>query len=355
MNADMSGIHAIVTGANSGIGRQTALGLAAAGAHVVLACRSQEKTEPVIADIRAQTGNDNIRCAALDLGDLKSVRAFAETWLSSDEPLHLLINNAGLAAQRGLTQSGFELQFGVNHLGHFLLTELLLPRLVDAAPARILLVASEAHYQAQGIPFDDLQQSTPSFAGFKEYSVSKLANVLYGAELARRLEDTEVSVASLHPGVVASNVWRRLPWPLDRFVKLFMISNEEGARTTLHCCVDPEVVTHSGAYWDTSKRKKPSRAARDHALQDMLTRQSRIWVDLLKGAPPVSGNADLPLDPWVCLDSQQRRRRRTHNKPSSSSSPVGSREVIAHPQPFDEQSGRLSSNSVSSQSPFSRL
>lgn len=277
---DLSDKTALVTGANSGIGLETARALAQAGATVVLACRSAEKAEPVVAQLIEETGNDKLRFEPLDLADLDSVRAFAERWLQTEAPIDLLINNAGLAAHRGQTKQGFEIQFGVNHLGHFLLTELLLERVKASAPSRIVNVASAAHFQADAIPWDQLQQSTPSVAGLSEYAVSKLCNVLHAAELARRLEGTGVSTASLHPGVVATNVWRRLPWPLDWVAKRFMIGNEEGAQTTLHCCVSDEVVDNSGWYFDACAIKTPSKLARDTALQDELDQRSRAWVGL---------------------------------------------------------------------------
>jgi retinol dehydrogenase-12 len=277
---DLAGSHAIVTGANTGIGRVTALELARAGAAVVLACRSEAKATPVVDAIRAETGNSAVSFMPIDLGDLSSVRAFAVAWRASGRPLHLLVNNAGLAGHRGVTVDGFELQFGVNHLGPYLLTELLLDALIASAPARIVNVSSEAHANPSGIPWDRLRGSTWTVAGFEEYGISKLANVLHARELARRLEGTGVVTASLHPGRVATEVWRRIPWPIDALVKLFMISPEQGAQTTLTCCVSDEVVTHSGAFWWDSARRDPSQLALDRSLEDELARRSRAWVGL---------------------------------------------------------------------------
>ncbi len=276
---DLSSSYVIITGANTGIGKETARGLAKAGARLCLACRSEAKALPVVEELKAESGNDNIEFRPLDLGDFDSVRAFAAAWLETDQPLDLLINNAGLATP-GLTKSGFELHFGVNHLGHFLLTELLLDRLKSSAPSRVVHVASKVHYNAKVIPWDTLQEKTRTTVGMDEYGVSKLANVLYGAELARRLEGTGVSVASLHPGVVASEIWRRIPWPVSAMAKWFMISSEEGAQTSLHCATSPEVIEHSGAYWDECKRRTPSKLAQDEALQDELVARSREWVGL---------------------------------------------------------------------------
>src|SRR5262249_36137784 len=152
------------------------------------------------------------------------VRACAQTLTSSDEPLHVLINNAGLAGQRGLTASGFELAFGTNYIGPFLLTNLLLDRLRDSAPARIVNVASDSHYGAKGIDYDAVHAPTKSRTAMPEYSVSKLANVLHAQELGRRLEGSGVTTYSLHPGVIASDIWRRVPWPARPLMKLTMRS-----------------------------------------------------------------------------------------------------------------------------------
>ena len=277
---DLSHLHAIITGANSGVGKETARALAKAGAKLVLACRSAAKAEPVVAELKAESGTEHIEFMPLDLADFDSVRAFAAAWLARGEPLNLLVNNAGLAGQQGLSKSGFEVHFGVNHLGPFLLTELLLDRIKESAPARIVNVSSKAHTNVKAIPWEALTQPTKTKVGMAEYGVSKLANALHARELARRLEGSGVVTASLHPGVVASDVWREVPGPIAWLMKLFMISNEEGAQTTLTCSVSDEVLAHSGAYWDGSKRKEPSPLAQDDAVADELRRRSLTWVGL---------------------------------------------------------------------------
>ena len=177
-----------------------------------MACRSSDKTLPVIEEIKRSSGNDEVHFEALDLGSFDSVRACAESLMEADRDIHLLINNAGLAGQRGKTDSGFELAFGVNHLGHFLLTTLLLDRIKASAPARIVNVASTAHYRCESVrEWKYVRDATPSVTGLPEYSVSKLANVLFTRELSRRLEGSGVTTYALHPGVVASDVWRRVP------------------------------------------------------------------------------------------------------------------------------------------------
>jgi NAD(P)-dependent dehydrogenase (short-subunit alcohol dehydrogenase family) len=271
---DLEGRVALVTGANTGIGRVTALELGKRGARVMLACRSLEKTQPVIDEIKAAGGQASF--VALDLADLSSVRACAQKVLATNDPLHLLINNAGLAGLRGVTKDGFELTFGTNHLGHFLLTTLLLPRLRESKPARIVNVASKAHYGAKKIDWAALSKPTQSTSGVGEYGVSKLANVLFTKSLARGKAGDGVLSASLHPGVIASDVWRQVPWPIRPLMKLFMITNEEGARTTLHCATASGVI--DGAYYDSSKEKTPSDLAQDEQLAEELWTRSELMV-----------------------------------------------------------------------------
>jgi retinol dehydrogenase-12 len=190
-DVDLSGRTCLVTGANTGIGRATAVGLARRGAHVLLACRSAERTRPVLDEIAGLPGGGGSAAfVALDLADLDAVRvAAAEVLdrLGPDRPLDLLVNNAGLAGTKGVTQQGFELAFGVSHLGHCLLTTLLLDKLVASAPARVVNLSSKAHFGAKGLDFAALQQPTRSAGGLVEYQVAKLCNVLFTLELARRL------------------------------------------------------------------------------------------------------------------------------------------------------------------------
>jgi NAD(P)-dependent dehydrogenase (short-subunit alcohol dehydrogenase family) len=281
MSSSLASRVFIVTGSNTGIGRITATELARQGAHVFLACRSRERTTPVVEEIRAATRNDLVEFLPLDLADLESVRSAASAFLSRGLPLHGLVNNAGLAGRRGLTRDGFEIAFGSNHLGPFLFTLLLLDRLKRSAPSRIVNVSSRAHHRAKGIDWAALRRSGTSRAGLDEYAVSKLANVLFTRELAVRLAGTGVTAYSLHPGVVATDIWRGLPWGLRGLVKLFMISPEEGARTTLHCATSPDVEGESGLYYDQCKVRHPSRTAQDPTLAAELWRRSLEWT----GAP----------------------------------------------------------------------
>lgn len=268
----------IVTGANTGIGRATAHELAKRGYHVFLGARNAEKGREAVEAIRNDTGSTTVELLEMDLGSLASVKAAAERFLARGTKLPLLVNNAGVAGQRGITKDGFELAFGTNHLGHFLFTLLLLERIEASAPARIVNVSSQAHYDAKGIDFGALQRSTKSFTGLAEYAVSKLANVLFTAELARRLEGKGVTAYALHPGVVASDAWRRIPWPIRPLVTRAMLTNEEGARTSLYCATSPEVANESGLFYDDMRKKEPNPVARDEALARELWEKSLAWT-----------------------------------------------------------------------------
>jgi retinol dehydrogenase-12 len=300
---DMKGRTVVVTGANSGIGRATAIELARRGARVHVACRSLERARPVLDDITAAHGPDAASFLALDLSDLASVRAGAERYIATGEPIDVLIDNAGLAGQRGLTTDGFELAFGVNHLGHFLFTTLLLDTLTRSAPARVVVVASDAHYQAKGVDFDAVRRRTSSLTGLAEYGVSKLCNVLFAQELARRTSPAPspassdatseatmndgtmsdgttgggVTTYALHPGVIASDIWRRLPWPLEPLAKLFMKSPQEGMRTPVYCATDPALSGMSGRYYDDCAERAPSERATPE-LGAELWERSVAWT-----------------------------------------------------------------------------
>ena len=277
-HTSLSGRVALITGANTGIGLVTARELAQRGAHVFIACRSVEKGQAAVAEIRKATASEKVELLALDLGDLDSVRACAATFLARNLPLHLLVNNAGLAGAKGMTKSGFELAFGTNHVGPFLLTQLLLDRIKQSAPARIVTVASIAHTHVSGINWDDVRQPTKGTAGLPEYGKSKLANVLFSAELGRRLAGTGVTTYSLHPGAVASDVWREVPALIRPLIKLLMISTEKGAATTLYCATSPDVSGETGLYYDKCRIKEPSKVGQDTALAAELWQRSVEWV-----------------------------------------------------------------------------
>ena len=267
----------LITGAGTGIGRATAHALAARGATVHLAGRSSARTAAARDAIAAATGSGRLHLLTVDLGDLESVRACARTFLETDQPLHCLINNAGLAGQRGMTESGFEVHFGTNHVGPFLLTTLLTERLRASAPSRVVNVASDAHFRASGIDWESVRRPTRTLTGFSEYGVSKLANVLHARELARRLAGTGVTSYSLHPGVVASEIWRRIPWPIRPLMKLRMLTPEQGAQTTIYCATTAAVADQSGLYYERCSQRQPSAAVTD-SLASELWERSEAWV-----------------------------------------------------------------------------
>lgn len=277
MPGDLSGRSFLVTGGNTGIGLATASNLAARGGRVTITSRSAAKGQVAVAGITAATGSASVSWLQLDLADLASVRQSAQEFLDRGEPLHVLINNAGLAGQRGLTADGFELAFGVNHLGTFALTTALLDHLAASSPARVVTVSSDAHYAASGIDFAAVRRRTRSVTGLPEYQVSKLANVLFSQELARRLAGTGVTSCALHPGVVASDIWHRIPWPVRRLVTRRMLTTDEGARTSLHCATSPETANESGLFYDKCQPRPASPVATPE-LGQALWERSEAWI-----------------------------------------------------------------------------
>jgi NAD(P)-dependent dehydrogenase (short-subunit alcohol dehydrogenase family) len=272
----MSGKVVAVTGANAGIGKETAVALATMGATVVMTSRDPGRGQAALADVVDRSGSGDVSLLPLDLAELASVRAFAAALLDRHDRLDVLVLNAGLILrQRTETVDGFETTFGVNHLGHFYLTNLLLDRLRAGAPARVVVVSSHAHKMARrGLDFDDLQ-STRRYRAFDVYSRSKLANVYFTRELARRTAGTGVTANALHPGYVASNFARDGDLYLESFVKLgaklLAISPEAGAKTSVYLASSPEVEGVSGGYYVKCRPAAVSKIARD----DIAAR--RLW------------------------------------------------------------------------------
>ncbi|SMF64183.1 SDR family oxidoreductase [Pseudobacteriovorax antillogorgiicola] len=259
---DLSKQVYIVTGANSGIGLVTAQQLAKQNGQVVFACRRTEEAEKEIAQLAAQgLPKANMRALSLDLGDLSSVRSFVKEFLSHYDQLHGLVNNAGVMnTPLSRTKDGFEMQFGINHCGHFLLSHLLLDTLKKSSPARIVNVSSCFHDKAMGktgfIHFDDLNFEKASYNGWEAYAQSKLANLLHAKELAKRLQGTDVIAVSVHPGWVRTNLAKHsMPlWVQNIILKpifrlMGMIEPWEGAQTTLHCLLADDIKQHNGAYF----------------------------------------------------------------------------------------------------------
>jgi NAD(P)-dependent dehydrogenase (short-subunit alcohol dehydrogenase family) len=262
---------AIVTGANTGLGEETAVGLAALGFRVVMTSRDPAKGEAALARVRERAGSDAVECRPLDLASFASIRAFAGDVLAAHPAVHVLVNNAGLhLSDRRVTAEGFEMTFGVNHLGPFLLTGLLLDRLRSSAPARVVVVSSAAHRRAsRGRPFDDHQTQRPPNRGFRVYGESKLANLLFTRELARRLDGSGVTANACHPGLVATRFGldgdtHGLVNALGRpFVRRVGLSPAQGAITQIWLASAPEVAGRTGGYFVNAKDARPAPAARD--------------------------------------------------------------------------------------------
>lgn len=269
----------VITGANSGIGRETALALAELGYDLVLAGRNREAMQPVLDHITTHHPQRRARFLQLNLADLHSVVASAETLLGWDEPIHVLINNAGVAGQRGVTADGFELAFGTNHLGHFVFTQHLLDRLIATGESRVVNVSSNAHLEAKGIDWEQLRKPTKSLTGLPEYSVSKLCNVLFSAGLSTRYRPEQLSSFALHPGVVSTNVWRRIPSPLLPVMRkvLKMVPADAGIIATMRAVTEPGLESHSGDYLDADGSFREVNPLVTPTLVDDLWRVSERW------------------------------------------------------------------------------
>jgi NAD(P)-dependent dehydrogenase (short-subunit alcohol dehydrogenase family) len=267
----IAGKVCLVTGANAGIGRATALGLAKLDATVVMLCRDRERGESARAEIANESGNSNVMLMLCDLSAQKSIREFVANFRDRYDRLDVLINNAGvLMPQRSITEDGLETTFAINHLAYFQVTILLLDVLKKSAPSRIVNVSSAAHAYGH-IDLSDLQ-GQKKYGSFRAYASSKLANVLFTRELARRLEGTGVIANCLHPGGVSTNLFRRLPKVLEAAIKLVTIGPERGARTSIFLASSPEVETVTGKYFVRCKETPSSR----ESLHDELARS--LWV-----------------------------------------------------------------------------
>ena len=279
MSQDLSGKVVVVTGGNSGIGKEAAIGIARAGAHVVVAARNPTKAAAAVAEIeQSADAKGRVETIPIDLASFASVRDFAKAFTAKHDRLDVLLNNAGLVLrQRVVTGDGHETQFQVNHLGHFLLTELLHDKLVRSAPARVINVSSHAHRMVRGgLEFDDLEWEHRRYRGFNVYSATKLMNVLFTRELARRNDPGVITANALHPGFVASNFGRdgdlgllgKIGMPL---ASPFAISSPKGALTSIYLATSPEVDGVTGQYFVKSRAEQPAKSALDDAAA------ARLW------------------------------------------------------------------------------
>ncbi|XP_026147619.1 retinol dehydrogenase 12, like isoform X2 [Mastacembelus armatus] len=268
----LDGKTVVITGANTGIGKETAIDLAKRGAKVIIACRDMEKAEAAVKDVIESSGNENVLCMKLDLADSRSIKEFADAINKGEPKLNILINNAGvMVCPYGKTADGFEMQIGVNHLGHFLLTHLLIDLIKRSAPARIINVSSMAHSWGS-INLEDIN-SENGYDKNKAYAQSKLANILFTSSLAKRLEGTGVTAYSLHPGVVQTDLWRHLNGPQQFFMKIispFTKNSVQGAQTTIYCAVEPSLEKESGGYYSDCAPANCSAAGKDNDLAQKL-------------------------------------------------------------------------------------
>jgi len=279
----LAGKTAVVTGTSSGLGLETAVALARGGARVILLGRSPQKTAAAADEIRRRSGSASPEVVLCDLASQAEIRRAAAAIAALTPRLEILINNAGTVnVKRTLTADGIERTFAVNHLAYYLLTRLLLDRIVRGAPARIVNVASHAHYHGT------LDLGDPGFSrGYqilRAYARSKLCNVLFTSELARRLAGTGVTVNALHPGDVATNIWNGAPsWTRPIFAvakRLIMISPERGARRITFLAVSPDVEGRTGLYFEKDQPRAPALLARDAALAAQLWTESARLVHL---------------------------------------------------------------------------
>lgn len=273
----------LITGATSGIGLEASVALARLGARMVLVGRDPARTHAAVADVRSRSGSKEVSHLLCDFSSQAAIRKLAETFLAQHDRLHVLINNAGgVNKQRRLTVDGIETTFAVNHLGYFLLTNLLLDLIVRSAPARIVTVASIGH-RSGTLDFDDLGYEH-GYGLMRAYTRSKLANVLFANELARRLEGKDVTSNSLHPGRVATNIWSRAPFWAKPFIYLlrwpFFLSPEEGAKAIVQLAADPGLEGVTGTYFEFHKPVAPAPLARDEALARRLWQVSADLVHL---------------------------------------------------------------------------
>ncbi len=279
----MKGKVALVTGANSGTGKWTAIALAEKGARVVMLCRNQKRGEEALEEVKKLSKNQEVELLLCDLGSLESIRRFSKVFHEKYEKLDVLVNNAGVTLpKRQETTDGFELQFGVNHLGHFLLTNLLLDLILKSSSARIVVVSSGAHKVGK-IDFNDLQLKK-SFNLIKAYSQSKLANLLFTYELSRRLKDEKVTVNALHPGAVATNMGINRETGFGKLItkilRPFFQTPREGARTAVYLATSSEVEGVTGKYFYNRKPINSSKESYNEDLQKKLWQVSKRLVGL---------------------------------------------------------------------------
>ncbi|CAH2044808.1 unnamed protein product, partial [Iphiclides podalirius] len=285
-NVSAEGKTVIITGANNGIGKEATWEFAKRGAKVFMACRDMAKCEEARRDIVLETGNKFVYCRPCDLASTASIRAFAEQFKSEEPSLDILVNNAGvMEPPAGVTKDGFETQLGVNHMGHFLLTNLLLDTLKASAPSRVVVVTCDAHRRGE-LRTKDLNMSE-GYDARASYAQSKLANVLFASELGKRTLGTGVAVVAVDPGFTDTDLTRHLPMSksITRFFvyPLFwpvMKLPRTGAQTLLHAALDPKLEKCTGDYYVNMNKANPSEKAQDYEMALWLWKVSEKWTRL---------------------------------------------------------------------------
>lgn len=279
----MKGKTVVITGGNAGIGKATAIELATKGADIVITARSEKKASEAAAAIKQESGNDSVRYALLDLSSQKHVRNAAEELKEMCPRIDVLINNAGCYfSDLQLNEDGLEMQFATNHLGHFLLTNLLMDNLEAAGNARIINLSSIAHKYTRELDLDDINYEKEEYSGWKSYSRSKFCNILFTKELAKRLDGTGITANAVHPGGVQTGIaeknanwYTKLGWML---AKPFFDSVEEGASTSVHLASTADGENHSGRYWVKKKSHHSNRPSQDPELAKALWKKSEELV-----------------------------------------------------------------------------
>ena len=283
----LDGKNVIITGATSGIGTEAAIEIARMNPCLVLPVRNLEKGEQVKKRIVAESGNPSVYLMKCDLASFDSIRDFAREYKKRFRGLHLLINNAGIwEFKKSETKDGIEMTFGVNHLGPFLLTNLLLDEIRGGTPARIINVSSEAH-RYTGMNFDD-PEGKKKFSSFKAYGQSKLANILFTRYLAEMLREDGVTVNCLHPGVVATHLFDKIAPFLRPVFGVFMKSPRQGAETIVYLALSPEINGNTGGYYVNKKNKKPSRDALDKEAAKKLWELSSEYTGIFTAMQDLS-------------------------------------------------------------------
>jgi NAD(P)-dependent dehydrogenase (short-subunit alcohol dehydrogenase family) len=278
----LAGKNVIITGGNTGIGKETARVVAKMGANVIIACRDEKRGLEAEAEVKRTSGNANVRYMNLDLASFSSVRAFASEYKKLGIPLHILINNAGImGCPYSKTKDGFEMQFGTNHLGHFLLTNLLVPELKAGAPSRVVNVSSKAHTMVSYFNLDTIGDES-KYGKWTAYGISKSANILFASEFNRRFSKDGIFSNSLHPGVIATELTRHMTGGsvFHFFAAPFEKSIEQGAATTVYVATAPELNNVGGKFYSDCNEAVPKAHCLDMSFAEKLWEKSEEWTGL---------------------------------------------------------------------------